>query len=1009
MAVTDSRGTERTTDDEKPFRVGVWAYNGSITLLTEGIGVFVHNVTRGFLDLDRLEPGRNVEVVLVVGPDDADHPTVAEFREVGGPRFHVAACPKPPSLARDAIRRPLQAAARKYHELRAGGGPRHAVTKLPPEAVAWLRSLSALRLLALFAAGIAAAPFLLCAAILLPLVLPFLSQLKWVGSHLKAWSEAPPRFDVPAFLRETAADAWLVPYVLIDYPLDEPSVLVVHDLVPLHFPQAFPKAMLRALRKRAPRNASRATLCACMADFIRESDLKGKLGLPDDKVAVVRPAAPTDFPQTTEEAEASIRARFPRPFLLYPAAFRPYKNHETLVDALAELRRRGRDDLEVVFTGAGEMGDACRAAIERHGLKDRVHQLRFVSRAELAALYRVAFATVVPSLYEQGSFPIYEALHFGCPVASSNIPSLVEQSATMGDAMIYFDPKSPASLADAVDRIAADRAGVIRAQSTAKRTLWDRTWVAAAAEWLLVLKEAVARKRDTAAAGLLPSEDRERRAWPAEVAHWRAHDPSRDPIELDSAKLTPCWPQAAKRHTLRSVPPEVFVFLPLAYEGGVRQAVRGLLENLIAVNQQRRQIRLSLGIEVKHADFDVFRRPSDPLLSIHRVRLSRIGRLAASRILGTRPEWLDAAPDDGHLFFDIGGEVALRADAWLSLSDRFMLPLLPARPYGVTVYDVIQRHVPRAFGGPTDIFAKMNRHGIGPTVRGADRVVVTSPPTGTDTSAEWGVPAENVRIVPVACEPHSRFAGIRPAPVPVPGRGFILNVANAAAHKGGEVMLAGYAKLKARLGDAAPPLVLCGFNTQMFSPALRDKVGSLPADLAAFLESRRPAPDAPDDAHWQGVRRIITSNGLREGRDVFLLGYVSDAELADLFDRAGIVVNAARYDNGTYSLIEAAWFGKPGISSRYPAAEWLYERFGVPARFFPVGDPNGLAETLTAALRQQPATDRSGLRPALASPEFGHRRFAERMYDVLVELAELARERTTGDTSAARPPLRRTA
>lgn len=998
--MTDLAGARGETTPERPFRVGVWAYNGSITLLTEGIGVYVHNVIRGFLDGD--EP---VEVVLVVGPDDADHPTVREFQDAGGSHFRVVTVPKIRSLPRAIVRTPLRAAAKRYHDLRRVGGPREIVSHLRLKARDGWRSLSITRRALLALSLLLALPAAVLAAPVAILALPFLSQLKWVGSHVKAWSERPPRFDVPAILGEAGADAWLVPYVLIGYPLREPSVLVIHDLVPLHFPTAFPKAMLRAIRRKAPRHAKRATICACMAEFIKDVDLKGQLGLPDAKIAVVRPAAPTDFPQTTPAVEAAIRQRFPRPFLLYPAAFRPYKNHEALVEALAELHRRGHPDLDVVFTGAGAMGDACRAAIERHGLKDHVHQLQFVSRAELAALYRQAFATVVPSLYEQGSFPVYEALHFGCPVACSNIPSLVEQNASIGDAMLYFDPRDASSLADAVTRILADREGVRSRQAAAKSSLWQRTWTAAASEWLLVLREAAARKRDERDSRLLSPEQREARGWPAEVAHWGAHNPTSDPIESDGKTLRPAWPREESAPIVRSTPPELFLFLPLAYEGGVRQAVRGLLENLIEVNWQRRQIRLSLGIELRHPDFDIFRRPGDPLLSLSRMRLSRISRLAASHVLGSRPDWLDARPDEGHLFFDIGGEAALRADAWMSLSDRFMLPLLPLRPYGLTVYDVIQRHVPEAFGGPADIFAKMNRHGIGPTVRGAERILVTSPPTAMDVTAEWGVPADRVRVVPVACEPHARFADLSPEPVPVPGRGFILDVANAAAHKGGEVMLAGYAKLKSRLGDAAPPLVLCGWNTQMFSPALRDNAGSLPTELARFLEPRRPAADAPDDAHWQGVRRIITTNGLREGRDVFLLGYVTDAQLADLFSRAGVVVNAARYDNGTYSLIEAAWFGKPGVSSRYPAAEWLYERFGLPVRYFPVGDPAGLADALaqTFATMSVPR-DLGPLRAAFASPEFSHRRFAERMYDLLVELATTGRNSRAGETPAR--PLR---
>jgi glycosyltransferase involved in cell wall biosynthesis len=95
----------------------------------------------------------------------------------------------------------------------------------------------------------------------------------------------------------------------------------------------------------------------------------------------------------------------------------------------------------------------------------------------------------VPTLYEQGSFPVYEAIHWQCPVAASDIPPLREQCQSMGDAMLYFDPRNVETIADSVLTIRKDREGTQRQQWEASRQLWKRTWDDVASEWISVYRE----------------------------------------------------------------------------------------------------------------------------------------------------------------------------------------------------------------------------------------------------------------------------------------------------------------------------------------------------------------------------------------------------------------------------------------------------------------------------------------------------------------------------------------
>ncbi len=89
-------------------------------------------------------------------------------------------------------------------------------------------------------------------------------------------------------------------------------------------------------------------------------------------------------------------------------------------------------------------------AIEQFGLTERVCHLGYVEKDELQAIYKLATALVMPSLFESVSIPIYEAFQVGTPVAASNILAIPEQ---VGDAGLLFDPKSVASIKEAILRI----------------------------------------------------------------------------------------------------------------------------------------------------------------------------------------------------------------------------------------------------------------------------------------------------------------------------------------------------------------------------------------------------------------------------------------------------------------------------------------------------------------------------------------------------------------------------
>lgn len=398
---------------------------------SEGIGVFVANLVRGLIQL------QSVEACMLVSKDGEEH-LLGELERLGAGKVQVVGNPRASLL----VRRPLRVLRRQRRARQYAG-------------------LAPTRLEA------------------------------WLGRCLN-WLERNANPAQRRMLEQV--DVWLLPYVGLDQSFPGPMVVVVHDLVTFHFPNSVSQKQLVRFKHLVREVTEQATLVACMSNFILEHDLHTTLGLPETKTRMVRVAIPEDFGEV-ETASPLPSSLLGKRYLLYPAAFREYKNHALLVDALAMLHATGATDWRVVFTGISACPDSLQEKIARSSVSDAVHVLGRVPRSELASLYRNAFATVVPSLYEQGSFPLMEALHFGCPILISDIPSLREQFARLGDSALFFDPHRPERLIEALQVLEARREALRESQIAGFRAMQERTWKDAAIDWVAVLSEAIAVSR----------------------------------------------------------------------------------------------------------------------------------------------------------------------------------------------------------------------------------------------------------------------------------------------------------------------------------------------------------------------------------------------------------------------------------------------------------------------------------------------------------------------------------
>jgi len=337
---------------------------------------------------------------------------------------------------------------------------------------------------------------------LLDALRPFGHQLVLITN---AQGDAPPRAAVDAgveIVPSTIAIASLAQHtllprlyrrlaasvVLTTHPLAAtffspcPTVAVVLDVFPLHFPEQFPRPVSLYYRTVFRSIAQRRRLIAISE--ATKQDVVRMLRVRPAAVTVTHLAADGHFrPVASGPARTAVLARYgvAEPYVLYHGNTRPHKNVIGLVRAFAMIQR-SMPGLHLVITGRDVPGDRerdygdIRREAEALDLTDHIKFTGYVDDADLPSLYSGAAVTAVPSLMEGFGLPALESMACGTPVVASRAGALPE---VVGDAGLLVDPSDTGALAEAITRIVADpeeRARLAeRAIDRAARFSWSRT------------------------------------------------------------------------------------------------------------------------------------------------------------------------------------------------------------------------------------------------------------------------------------------------------------------------------------------------------------------------------------------------------------------------------------------------------------------------------------------------------------------------------------------------------
>lgn len=259
------------------------------------------------------------------------------------------------------------------------------------------------------------------------------------------------------------------------------SIVTIHDLGHLHFPQAHP-FLQRLYHTWSTQWNARAALHLFADSEATRDDLVQRLNVSSEKITVVYPAYDAQLFKPVRDVAhiENVRAKYRvgKNYVLSIGTIHPRKNYARLIEAFARVISNlepETSNLQLVIVGKrGWLHKTIFDSITRLGLQSRIHFLDYVPVNDLPALISGARIFVFPSLHEGFGLPILEAQACGTPVVCSMVSSLPEAA---GDAALFFDPLDIDAIAWAMVRALTDEALraklIARGFENVKRFSWQ--------------------------------------------------------------------------------------------------------------------------------------------------------------------------------------------------------------------------------------------------------------------------------------------------------------------------------------------------------------------------------------------------------------------------------------------------------------------------------------------------------------------------------------------------------
>jgi glycosyltransferase involved in cell wall biosynthesis len=310
---------------------------------------------------------------------------------------------------------------------------------------------------------------------------PLEKPIKPLAKRTLALFGSDERYKIPSddgFFDDLNLD--LVHFVTQHYvKTEKPTLFNPHDLQHLHFPEFFSEQQLAYRNAVYPFGCQKAEIVDTPSQATKK-DVVSHYGVDPEHVQPVPLGPAIGIQELSSKSDLDMiqeKYKLPERFMIYPAQTWPHKNHQRLIDAMNYVQENYGERLNLVCTGRKTAHwEQVQKKIKKLSLKGDIIHLGYVDNDDLPTLYELSQFLVLPSLFEGGGLPIFEAWQSDTPVVCSDVTSLPEKG---GDAAIYFDPESVDDIGETIYQVWTEknlrRKLVQRGKIRRKKFTWRRT------------------------------------------------------------------------------------------------------------------------------------------------------------------------------------------------------------------------------------------------------------------------------------------------------------------------------------------------------------------------------------------------------------------------------------------------------------------------------------------------------------------------------------------------------
>ena len=237
------------------------------------------------------------------------------------------------------------------------------------------------------------------------------------------------------------------------------QIAVIHDLIPLKYPQHFPLGVRGTLQVWYHRFLTHIYDHIITDSEASKNDIISILHIPAEKISVIYPTVPSVFGASQEIPQPAL---LPQKYCLYVGDATWNKNIVTLAKAI-QLGSIQCVCVGKIFQDIAPMGNQSHPSHPwqkelwefAHSTKDDTRFLfpGYVSDSDLISYYRFSSCNILISHDEGFGFSYLEASSQQCPSLLSDIPVFHEIA---GDSALYVDQNNPQEIAHLIMQLSTD-------------------------------------------------------------------------------------------------------------------------------------------------------------------------------------------------------------------------------------------------------------------------------------------------------------------------------------------------------------------------------------------------------------------------------------------------------------------------------------------------------------------------------------------------------------------------